>query len=70
MLFLWGWANANIEPVLASINLMQHQNAYGLSKEKITLSTSGIVPEIDKLASRTDVSLAISLHATNNSAKR
>ena len=57
----------NIEPVLASINLMQHQNAYGLSKRRITLSTSGIVPEIDKLASRTDVSLAISLHAANNS---
>ena len=57
----------NIEPVLASINLMQHQNAYGLSKRRITLSTSGIVPEIEKLASRTDVSLAISLHAANNS---
>ena len=56
----------NIEPVLASISLMQHQNAYGLSKRRITLSTSGIVPEIDKLASRTDVSLAISLHAANN----
>lgn len=57
----------NIEPVLAAIHLMQHQNAYGLSKRRITLSTSGIVPEIDKLASRTDVSLAISLHAANNS---
>ena len=56
----------NIEPVLASISLMQHQNAYSLSKRRIILSTSGIVPEIDKLASRTDVSLAISLHAANN----
>ena len=56
----------NIEPVLDSISLMQHQNAYGLSKRRITLSTSGIVPEIDKLSSRTDVSLAISLHAANN----
>ena len=56
----------NIEPVLSSIALMQHQNAYGLSKRRITLSTSGIVPEINKLASRTDVSLAISLHAANN----
>ena len=36
-------------------------------KEGLLLSTSGIVPEIDKLASRTDVSLAISLHAANNS---
>ena len=56
----------NIEPVMASISLMQHQNAYGLSKRKITLSTSGIVPEINKLANKTDVSLAISLHAANN----
>jgi len=56
----------NVMPVLSSISLMQHQNAYGLSKRRITLSTSGIVPEIKKLASRTDVSLAISLHAANN----
>jgi 23S rRNA (adenine2503-C2)-methyltransferase len=56
----------NVEPVMASIGLMQHQNAYGLSKRRITLSTSGIVPEINKLADRTDVSLAISLHAANN----
>ena len=56
----------NIEPVMTSITLMQHQNAYGLSKRRITLSTSGIVPEINKLADKTDVSLAISLHAANN----
>ena len=56
----------NVMPVLSSISLMQHQNAYGLSKRRITLSTSGIVPEIKKLASRTDVSLAISLHAAND----
>ena len=56
----------NIENVLSSIDLMLHQNAYGLSKRRITLSTSGIVPEINKLAERTDVSLAISLHAANN----
>ena len=56
----------NVENVLSSIDLMLHQNAYGLSKRRITLSTSGIVPEIKKLAERTDVSLAISLHAANN----
>ena len=56
----------NVIPVLDSISIMQHQNAYGLSKRRITLSTSGIVPEIKKLASKTDVSLAISLHAANN----
>ena len=56
----------NVEPVINSISLMQHQNAYGLSKRRITLSTSGIVPAINKLADKTDVSLAISLHAANN----
>ena len=56
----------NVENVLSSIDLMLHQNAYGLSKRRITLSTSGIVPEINKLSERTDVSLAISLHAANN----
>jgi 23S rRNA (adenine2503-C2)-methyltransferase len=56
----------NVKPVMTSIGLMQHQNAYGLSKRRITLSTSGIVPEINKLADKTDVSLAISLHAANN----
>ena len=56
----------NVENVLSSIDLMLHQNAYGLSKRRITLSTSGIVPEINKLAQKTDVSLAISLHAANN----
>ena len=56
----------NVENVLSSIDLMLHQNAYGLSKRRITLSTSGIVPEINKLAERTDVSVAISLHAANN----
>jgi 23S rRNA (adenine2503-C2)-methyltransferase len=56
----------NVTPVLSTISIMQHQNAYGLSKRRITLSTSGIVPEIKKLASKTDVSLAISLHAANN----
>ena len=56
----------NVIPVLSSISIMQHQNAYGLSKRRITLSTSGIVPEIKKLASKTDVSLAISLHAAND----
>ena len=56
----------NVASVLSSISIMQHQNAYGLSKRRITLSTSGIVPEIKKLASQTNVSLAISLHAAND----
>ena len=55
----------NIEPVMNSISLMLHQNAYGLSKRRITLSTSGIVPAINKLGDQTDISLAISLTANN-----
>jgi 23S rRNA (adenine2503-C2)-methyltransferase len=56
----------NVDPVMTSISIMQHQHAYGLSKRRITLSTSGIVPVINTLADKTDVSLAISLHAANN----
>ena len=40
--------------------------AYGLSKRKVTISTSGVVPAIDKLKDYTDASLAISLHAPND----
>ncbi len=40
--------------------------AYGISKRRLTLSTSGVVPALDKLGGITDVSLAISLHAPND----
>ncbi|WP_370981602.1 23S rRNA (adenine(2503)-C(2))-methyltransferase RlmN [Agaribacterium sp. ZY112] len=56
----------NFENVVDSMNLMMHDNAYGLSKRRVTLSTSGVVPALDKLADYTDVSLAISLHASND----
>ena len=56
----------NIKPVLNSVDLMLNTNAYCISKRKITLSTSGIAPEIDSLPHKTDVSLALSLHAPNN----
>lgn len=56
----------NTHNVIKAIEVFLDQNAYGLSKRKITLSTSGIVPEIIKLSEKTDVSLAISLHAPNN----
>ena len=45
---------------------MLDTNAYCLSKRKVTLSTSGLVPEIDKLSKVSDVSLTISLHAPND----
>lgn len=56
----------NFEPVVDAMTLMMHDNAYGLSKRRVTLSTSGVVPRIYELVKRTDVSLAISLHAPNN----
>jgi 23S rRNA (adenine2503-C2)-methyltransferase len=56
----------NFNPVVDAMDLMMDDNAYGLSKRKVTLSTSGIVPKIDDLAKVSDVSLTISLHAPNN----
>lgn len=56
----------NFDNVVDAMNLMMHDNCYGLSKRRVTLSTSGVVPALDKLAAVTDVSLAISLHATND----
>jgi len=56
----------NFEPVVASMQLMLDDHAYGMSKRRVTLSTSGIVPMIDKLGDEIDVALAISLHAPND----
>jgi len=56
----------NFEPVVNAMNLMTDDNAYGLSKRKVTLSTSGIVPKIDDLGKVTDIALTISLHAPND----
>ncbi len=56
----------NFEPVVDTLNLLMDDNAYGLSKRRVTLSTSGILPALDKLQERADVALAISLHAPND----
>ena len=56
----------NFEPVVDAMTLMMDDHAYGLSKRRVTLSTSGVVPKMYELADRTDVSLAVSLHAPNN----
>lgn len=56
----------NFDNVVAAMDLMTDDLAYGLSKRKVTLSTSGVVPALDRLAGFTDVSLAISLHAPND----
>ena len=56
----------NFDPVVSAMNLMMEDLAYGISKRRVTLSTSGVVPALDKLAEVSDVSLAVSLHAPND----
>lgn len=56
----------NFDNVVDAMSLMLHDCAYGLSKRRVTLSTSGVVPAIDRLGEVSDVSLAISLHAPND----
>jgi len=57
---------ANFEAVVSAMDVMQDDLAYGLSKYRVTLSTSGIVPAIRRLREVSDVSLAVSLHAPDN----
>lgn len=56
----------NFDNVLKAMNLMMDDLAFGLAHRRVTLSTAGIIPGIDKLAEVSNVSLAISLHAANN----
>ncbi|MBI3525069.1 MAG: 23S rRNA (adenine(2503)-C(2))-methyltransferase RlmN [Betaproteobacteria bacterium] len=57
---------ANYENVLRALRLMLDDNAYGLSRRRVTLSTSGIVPAMDRLREDCPVALAVSLHAPND----
>tara|TARA_R110002073_G_scaffold39270_23_gene112153 strand:- start:4752 stop:5909 length:1158 start_codon:yes stop_codon:yes gene_type:complete len=56
----------NFDNVVAAMDLMLEDLAYGLSKRRVTLSTSGVVPALDRLALVSEVSLAVSLHAPND----
>ena len=56
----------NFDNVIDSVNIMMEDIAYGLSKRKVTISTSGVVPAINKMVGLTEASLAISLHAPND----
>ena len=56
----------NFDNVMDATSLMMDDCAYGLSKRKVTISTSGVVPAIDRMKDYTDASLAISLHAPND----
>jgi 23S rRNA (adenine2503-C2)-methyltransferase len=56
----------NYDNVVAALETMLDDNAYGLSKRRVTLSTSGVVPALDRLSKQVDVALAVSLHAPND----
>ena len=56
----------NFNNVVDSMSLMMDDFGYGISKRRVTLSTSGVVPALDKLGEVMDCSLAISLHAPND----
>jgi 23S rRNA (adenine2503-C2)-methyltransferase len=53
----------NFDNVVDAIDLMMDDYAYGLSKRRVTVSTSGVVPALDRLREVSDVALALSLHA-------
>ena len=57
---------ANFEAVVAALHLMLDDNAYGLSRRRVTVSTAGIVPAIDRLRQEAPVALAVSLHAAED----
>ncbi len=57
---------ANFDHVVAAMRLMLDDDAYGLSRRRVTLSTSGLVPALDRLREACPVALAVSLHAPND----
>ncbi|MDH3374019.1 MAG: 23S rRNA (adenine(2503)-C(2))-methyltransferase RlmN [Gammaproteobacteria bacterium] len=57
---------ANYRNVVPAIELLISDLAYGISHRRVTVSTSGLVPNIDRLGDECNVSLAVSLHAPNN----
>jgi 23S rRNA (adenine2503-C2)-methyltransferase len=56
----------NFAPVVDAMSIMLDDHAYGLSRRRVTLSTSGVVPQIRKLKDALPVALAVSLHAPND----
>jgi 23S rRNA (adenine2503-C2)-methyltransferase len=57
---------ANFDNVVGAMQLMLDDSAYGLSRRRVTLSTSGLVPAIDRLRDVCPVALAVSLHAPDD----
>jgi 23S rRNA (adenine2503-C2)-methyltransferase len=56
----------NLENVIPALRLMLDDNAYGLSRRRVTVSTSGVIPGMDQLRDECPVALAVSLHAPND----
>ncbi|HEU4924472.1 MAG TPA: 23S rRNA (adenine(2503)-C(2))-methyltransferase RlmN [Burkholderiales bacterium] len=56
----------NLDNVLPALRLMLEDNAYGLSRRRVTVSTAGVVPHMDRLRDECPVALAVSLHAPND----
>jgi len=56
----------NFDNVIAAMDIMMDDLAYGLSKRRVTLSTAGMLPEMQRLREHSPVSLAVSLHAPND----
>ena len=56
----------NLDAVVPAMDMMMDDCAYGLSKRRVTLSTSGVIPMMHRLKEISDVALAVSLHAPNN----
>jgi len=56
----------NFDNVMDAVSIMMDDFAYSISKRRLTISTAGVVPAIDKMGEFTDASIAISLHAPNN----
>jgi 23S rRNA (adenine2503-C2)-methyltransferase len=56
----------NFDNVVAAMDIMMDDFAYGLSKRRVTLSTSGVLPELERLREVSPVALAVSLHAPND----
>ena len=56
----------NLDAVVPAMKLMLDDDAYGLSRRRVTLSTSGVVPGMDRLGEECPVALAVSLHAPDD----
>ena len=56
----------NFDNVISAMHIMKDDVGYGVSKRRLTLSTSGVVPAMDRMGDEIDVALAVSLHAPND----